>query len=103
MSMSYNVIGIIEPDEEWQKNKKVWEACVEANIEIPIEVQEYFDLEEPDPYGKKVILNGEEFVTRYLEEPDPENSNSDYPEWGFEVDLEQLPKKFKRIRFCMNH
>lgn len=88
MSMSTFVYGIKPPNAEWKKMKAVWDACCEANIEVPEEVREFFGDESPDPSGVLVDLKEAKVARPYHEEGE-----------GFEVDIDSLPKGVKTIRF----
>lgn len=85
MSMSTHVIGIVPPDDEWQKMKAIWDACDAAGVDPPDEVAEFFGHQEPDPKGVLVDIEAEEW-------------NGD-AESGFEVDLASVPEHVKRLRF----
>lgn len=85
MGMSTYVIGFKEPDETWNKYKKVWDACNEAGVDIPDDVLEYFNHEAPDESGVEVELETQEYT--------------DYAKEGFEIDVSKLPKHVSRIRF----
>jgi hypothetical protein len=67
MGMTLSVVGVIDKDEQFNKMKKVYDACEKADIEIPDEVTDYFDGEDPnDLIGKEVninqaIIKGEEY------------------------------------------
>lgn len=88
MSMSTHVTGFIPPDEKWEKMKKVWIAAVDANIEIPREVEDFFDGQDPrDMPGREVRLGNA--VMEY---------RGDAVE-GYEILLDKLPENVKTIRF----
>lgn len=87
MGMSRNVCGIVPPDEQWMKMKAVYDACMKADIDIPDEVDEYFDGRNPDDKGMQIDID--DAVEEY----------SGDSEDGFDVDLSKLPKKVKIIRF----
>jgi hypothetical protein len=56
MSMSTHVTGIRPPDEKFKKMLAVWQACEAAGIEVPDEVDDFFNGEKPDPKGVQVDL-----------------------------------------------
>ena len=89
MSMSTHVVGFKPPDAKWKKMKRVWDACVEADIEIPTEVTMFFEGESPDELGVRVELEEEVCCTDYSEEM----------QTGFEIDVKKLPKDITLIRF----
>lgn len=90
MGMSTHIVGYMKSDDEiWQINKKVYEACIEADVEIPTKITEYFDDEDP-----RIIPGKEVDLGKCLcEFTDGESSV------GFEVDVSKIPEKVKFIRF----
>lgn len=93
MGMSKHVEGVRPPDEKWKAMKKAYEACEAAGIEIPKELQEFFEHQEPDPAG--VIVNIEDTMAV------GEFENED--RWGFVVELDKLPPGVKLVRFWISH
>lgn len=89
MSMSTHVVGIKPPDEKWKEMKKVWDACEKAKVDVPKEVDDFFDGIDPDPKGVIVELDAKKGVKEY-------NAES---QQGLEVELDKLPKGIKIIRF----
>lgn len=89
MGMSMHVVGFRAPDEEWKKMKEVFDACDKAGIDIPEEVIEFFNYEDPDEAGVLVELK----EIGALEEWADEGRS------GFQVDISKLPKRLKYIRF----
>jgi len=87
MSMSTYVIGFRPPDEEWKKKEKAFNACMEANVEVPDELRDFFGGDYPDEAGVEVDVK--EATEEYHDE-----SRS-----GFQVDLQKLPKGIKYLRF----
>jgi hypothetical protein len=67
--------------------KNVWDACKRARIEVPLEVQAFFNDEPPDPKGVRISLAD---CTTQWKAPEAE---------GYEVDLTQVPSNVKFIRF----
>jgi len=91
MSMSTHVVGIKPPDEKWQKMKAVWDACREAGVEVPDDVNCFFECETPDDKGVLVDLadNYSPVATKW----------SNISSGGYEIKLEDLPADIKIIRF----
>ena len=85
--MSTWIVGFVPPDAEWQKMAAVYFACKEAKIDIPGEVERFFDDGEPDPQGQEISLR--HLVREY--EADMHQ--------GLEIDIASLPKNVKTIRF----
>lgn len=88
MGVSTKVIGIKPADEKYKQMKKIWDSCNEAGIDVPGEVEEFFNFEEPDNSGIRVELK-----------KDVAYDYSGYAEAGIEVDLSKLPKDIKILRF----
>lgn len=92
MSMSTHVVGFRPPDEKWRKMKDAWEACARAGIEIPRDVLDFFNGEQPDECGVEVSL-------LY---PKPHACVSPYKadmRDGFEIDITKLPPGVTVVRF----
>jgi hypothetical protein len=88
MSMGTHVIGFRPPDEKYKKMLKAYQACVDAGIVTPREVDDFFNNLTPDPNGIEVELN--KAVTAW--------TDGDMCQ-GYEVDVTKLPKDVKIIRF----
>jgi len=85
MGMSTHVTGFVPPDETWLKMKAIWDACTEAGIAIPDEVDAFFDGEAPDPTGQTVNVPSREWHDDSRE--------------GIEITLADVPPQVKIIRF----
>lgn len=91
MGMSTHVIGIREPDDHWRTMKAVWDACEQAHVEPPSEVEDFFDGTAPDPAGITIDLDhGDHNIA-------VEWSN-DYAT-GLEIPIAELPPNITKIRF----
>lgn len=91
MSMSLSVTGYKPPDNKWKKMKAIWDACEEAEIKLPVEVERFFGGYDPDDSGVEVDLDGTSCCSSYREEM----------EQGFEIEVAKLPKDVKVIRFVV--
>lgn len=92
MGMSTHVVGFKAPDEKWKKMKDVYEACVEAGIKIPREVDAFFEGESPDEAGVMVDIEKSGVVQEWNGESQD----------GYMVDLVLLRTKYPdltHIRF----
>jgi hypothetical protein len=89
MGMSMHIVGFRPPDERWKKMKQVWDACAQAGVSPPSEVEKFFGGERPDENGVEV---------RLLPGPAVREFKQDMQE-GFEVDVSKLPADLKIIRF----
>ena len=88
MSVDTHVIGYQVADEQWQRYKDVWNACLMANTSVPQEVLDYFDGEHPqDKQGREVD------ITEYIKEVNYDTTA------GYEIDILELPKNVRYIRF----
>ncbi len=90
MGMSMYVVGIKPPDAKWNKMKKIYDACQEADMDVPDAVMDYFDGEDPDDKG---VLLDESRLGKAVSEYCVEGCS------GFEVELSKLPKDVKILRF----
>lgn len=86
--MSMHVIGFKPADEKWKKMKDAYDSCIQADVEIPESVEDFFEDGEPDNAGVKVKIKG----------------HPCYKEWtadatdGFDIDITKLPADVKIIR-----
>ena len=85
MSMSTHVIGFKPPDEKWQQMKKVYDSCEAAGVDIPDDVDKFFNYETPDNNGVEVELKLHEWSYDCQD--------------GYEVHVSEIPKDVKVIRF----
>lgn len=89
MGMSTHVIGFKPPDDRWKAMKAARDACVAADVEIPEEISDFFEDQEPDEAGVEVQLDEAEGVKEYRAD------GAD----GFELEVAKLPKDVKIVRF----
>lgn len=87
MGMSTHVVGIVMPDQKWQKMKAVYDACTAAGIEVPSEVRQFFNHRVPDPAGTVFSLDN---VAREWQ---------DDTRGGLEIDLSEVPDHVTVLRF----
>ena len=80
--------GFRKPDAKWKKMKALYDACIDADIALPEEVNSYFNYEEPDNTGVIVELRGTTCCKEYSAD-----SCS-----GYEIDVTKLPKDITIIR-----
>jgi hypothetical protein len=85
VSMSTHVIGFVPPDDEWQRMKKIWDACTEADVALPERVEKFFDFTKPDERGQEVDIPHRPYRVEGCE--------------GIEVEIAKLPPNVKVIRF----
>jgi hypothetical protein len=90
VSMPVHVTGFSPPDETWSRMKAVWDACTEAGLAVPREVEEFFGGAAPDPAGVKVDLPARKW------------GNSEVAEEGCELDVADIPPHVKVIRFSVS-
>lgn len=89
MSMSTSVIAFQPPDEKWKKMKAVYDAAIEANIDVPEEVWDFFNGDPPEDSGVSINLS--------YDHKDICQEWSDDMQNGYELDLEKLKDKFPHI------
>lgn len=93
MGMRHYIDALVEPDKKrYDAMTQIYQQCVALDIEVPEEVQEFFNWEEPGAYpeGTWERIKGSNKVR-------PEDQEED----GcvlFCVDIEDLPKGTKKIR-----
>ncbi len=87
MGIDCYVKAIRSPDEKWQKMKAIYDLCIEQDIDVPDDVEYFFNGEEPDEKGIEVTMHAEEW------------SNEDYD--GYEIKVSDIPKDVTIIRFYM--
>jgi hypothetical protein len=93
MSRSTYVHGFIPPDDRFQKMLGVYRACEKAGVPIPEEVEDFFNGEPPDEAGVKISLTCGSTYKNAVKEYNDDDTQ------GYEVDLTQLPKDIKILRF----
>jgi hypothetical protein len=94
MSHSLHVCGIKPPNATWKKMKKVWDACEEAGIGIPDNVMDFFNSETPDEKG--VIVDQDDLGEAVVDH------NAEMVS-GYDVDLAELDKDIKILRFYVSY
>lgn len=82
MGMSTHIIGIKAPDDHWKEMKAVWEACIKAKIDIPEEVQNFFQSDNPDEKGVVIRLDDRKGVGIIKWKAEMED--------GYQVDIKKL-------------
>lgn len=98
MSMSMHAVAIVPPDDDkFEQYKKIWDACVAADIDIPDEVLEYFD-EEP-PHEEGIVRDiGSEYGPNH---PCCSKWSDGSHCGGYEIEIDKLPPNTKRVRvYC---
>jgi hypothetical protein len=94
MSMHSYVQGIKPPDEKFNQMLTIWKACIDANVNPPAAVHEFFRGDVPDEKGVIVDLqDGHPAVREYKVDMQD----------GFEIDLRKLPEDIKIIRFVNSY
>jgi hypothetical protein len=91
MGMHSYVKGIKSPDApQYIKYKTIWDACKDAGVDIPNEVERFFDYEPPDNGGIVVDIPSEEW--------NDHNSRD-----GIEVRVSDIPSDVTIIRFINSY
>lgn len=90
MSMSTHVLGFRPPDEKFQQMKAVYDACQAAGVEVPDDVQNFFEYGPPDDAGVQLDLQRDSEAVHEWRDESCE---------GYEVDLRKLPQGIHIIRF----
>jgi hypothetical protein len=92
MSMSTHVEAFKPPNEKWLRMKAVWDACDDAGIEQPGEVETYFGGMPPDPAGVEVP-RGDLFTSGAVRD-----WKYDHVSEGYEIDVAKLPADVTIVR-----
>lgn len=92
MGMVTSITGYREPDERHKKMCKIYNLCRESGVEIPDEVDDYFDGGIPDETGIEISLS------KYVKKV----QQYDYEE-GFQIKLSEIPEKITHIRFTNSY
>lgn len=53
--MSSHVEGFVPADQNWNDKLAVWNACKKAKVEIPKEIYDFFDGEDPNNKAGKTV------------------------------------------------
>ena len=85
MGMSTSIVLLRDGnDPEHQKKADVLKACLEADVEVPKEIEEYFDYSTDPDQGLVIPFKAREY---HGEES-----------MGVEIDIDELPEGVKTIR-----
>jgi len=87
MGMTLHVVGFAPPDDVWKKMKTVYDACLSAGVDIPNDVRKFFNYEAPEDAG--VIVDLDKIVREW------QDNGSE----GYELDLADLPRHVRTLRF----
>lgn len=97
-----NVVGIKPPDKTWTKMKAAFDACMEAEVPVPKDVDKFFEGERPDEKGVVVGLSA--FTRGRSRDDHPCLSDfSDYGSAGYEIDLAKVPDGVKVLRVFVSY
>lgn len=89
MGMSMHITGFRPADDRWKRMKAVYEACEAAGVDVPEDVEEFFDYQSPgDKPGMEVEIEDSEAVSEWHDECGS----------GYEIDVAKLPKDIVIIR-----
>ena len=93
MSRYSYVVGIVPPDEKFLQMKAVYNACKEAGVPVPNDVDVFFNGEKPDDSGVKISLRGHPSVSEYRADSED----------GLEIVISDLPPNVKIVRFVNSY
>lgn len=88
MGIDRRYIGYKPPDDRFKEMLAVYEACEAAGVDLPKEVDDFFEGGEPDELGVEVDLQYLECCT----------TGYDDDARGITINLEELPEDIKVIR-----
>ena len=86
--MSTHIVGIREPDAEWERMKAVVDACRVAKIDVPDNVWKFFNYQEPDEDG--IVVDLEELAEEW---------SDGCSSGGYQINISDLPDNITSIRF----
>jgi hypothetical protein len=90
MGMSTHIMLLRDRnDPEHQKKAAVLKSCLEANVDVPEEIDKYFDFSDDPDYGLVIPFKAREY--------------SGEGEEGLEIDISELPEGVKTIRFVNSY
>jgi hypothetical protein len=89
--MSTSVVGFCPPDAEWMAKKAAYDACVAANVDVPTELERFFNFTKPDDAGREIDIK--QATRKYTAEM----------ESGIEIELAKLSPNVKCIRFVNSY
>lgn len=96
LSTSTRVYGIVPPDGRWQQMKAVWDACQAADVSLPLDVETFFNGEEPDEAGVLINLGNHEALRVW-------SPGGDSMQEGVEIELAALPPGVTIVRFVNSY
>lgn len=97
LSTTTYVYGIKPPDEKWRRMRAVWDACVEAGVGPPNEVEVFFG-HEPPSATDGVVIDLEKIGAAKLWQP-----GGDSMKEGVEVLVDLVPQDVAIIRFVNSY
>ncbi|AMQ66524.1 hypothetical protein BH753_gp042 [Bacillus phage Shbh1] len=86
MGMDVYVVGVKSPTEEHKKKVEAYRACEAAGIEVPSELEMYFDYTEPSEDGMEVSIS------------EAVSGDVMYDEGVMTIDLSKLPSGVTHIK-----
>lgn len=87
MGMTMHVNGFAPPDDDWKRHKAVWDACMAARVDVPLETVKFFGHAPPDPAGVEISVK------------DAVSDFKDVYRQGLDVEISKLPPNVKIVRF----
>jgi|TARA_Y100000310_G_scaffold233493_1_gene236364 hypothetical protein len=97
MGMSMHISGFKPVDKKFREMLAAYRACESAGIQIPSEVESFFEGEPPDDTGISISLSSAYKNADGVTEYSAEMQN------GFEVNLSELDPDIKIIRFYCSY
>lgn len=88
MGMSTHIVGFKPADEKWQQMKEALEACRRADVEVPDEIDQFFNYEDPDEAGVRVEIEDTDAVSEWHDEAGS----------GYDIDVSKLPTDVTLVR-----
>jgi len=94
------VKGVRPPDGHWKRMKAIWDSCQAADVDVPGEVEKFFDYKDPSPEGIEidvpmdVVDNGDEFKAIGIRNGPKGNY--------YLIDIAQLPDNITHLKVWLD-
>lgn len=86
MGMDVYAVGVKAPTEEYKKKVEAYQACEAAGLEIPSELEKYFNFQEPPEEGMEIDID------------EAVSGNVMYDDGVMTIDLSKLPDGLTHIK-----
>ncbi len=101
MSMSIHVKGYIAADTDWDKKKQAYLACQEAGIDVPEELDDFFDYGSLiDAPGKEIVITEDTLskIRKFVDIDPGINTDCEIMVMFSDANLQKLKRKINRYK-----